>query len=76
MNSVTSNSLCLKYQRFPISGYKDIGSRKFEFVAKNKFLYLDIDFFLFSDAKKNLLMAFGTEPSQIVARTCLTYNFL
>jgi len=28
----------LKYQRFTPSGCKDIGIRKFEFVAKNPFL--------------------------------------
>ena len=34
MNSVRSNNLRLKYQRFTPSGWKDIGIRKFEFVAK------------------------------------------
>jgi len=29
----------LKYQRFTPSGCKDIGARKFEFVAKTQFLY-------------------------------------
>ena len=38
MNSVRSNHLSLKYQRFTPSGYKDIGIRKFEFVAKTQFL--------------------------------------
>jgi len=35
MNSVRSNSLSLKYQRFTSSGCKDKGIRKFEFVAEN-----------------------------------------
>ena len=35
MNSVRSNNLSLKYQRFIPSGCKDIANRKFEFVAKN-----------------------------------------
>ena len=34
MNSVRSNSLSLKYHRFKSSSSKDIGIRKFEFVAK------------------------------------------
>ena len=38
MNSVRSNSLRLKYQRFIPSGCKDIVIRKVEFVAKTKFL--------------------------------------
>ena len=35
-NSVRSNYLSLKYQRFTLSGSKDIGIKKFEFVAKKK----------------------------------------
>ena len=38
MNFVGSNNLSLKKQRFIPSGYKDIGMRKFEVVAKNDFL--------------------------------------
>ena len=34
INSVRSNSLSLKYQRFTSSGFKDIGVRKCKFVAK------------------------------------------
>jgi len=30
----------MKYLRFKLSGCKDIGIRKFEFVAKTQFLYL------------------------------------
>ena len=37
MNIIRSNSV--KYQRFTASGFKDIGIRKFEFVAKAQFLY-------------------------------------
>ena len=33
MNSARSSSLSLKYQRFTLSGCKDLGIRKFEFVA-------------------------------------------
>ena len=33
MNSVGSNNLILKYLRFILSGCRDIGIRKFEFVA-------------------------------------------
>ena len=38
MNSVRSNNLSLKYQRFTPSGCKDIGIIKFEFVAKTQVL--------------------------------------
>ena len=34
MNSVKSNRLSLKYERFKTSGCKDLGIRKFEFVTK------------------------------------------
>ena len=34
MNSIGSNILSLKYQRFTPPGWKDIGIRKDEFVAK------------------------------------------
>jgi len=37
----------LKSQRFTLSGYKDIGIRKFEFVAKTQFL--SGDFFKYQD---------------------------
>ena len=37
-NSVISNSLSLKYQRFTPSGCKDIGVRKYKFVAKTQLL--------------------------------------
>ena len=33
MNSVSSNNLSLKYQKCTLSGCKDIGIIKFEFVA-------------------------------------------
>ena len=38
INSIRSNSLSLKYQRFTPSGCKDKGVRKYEFVAKTQFL--------------------------------------
>ena len=38
MISVRSNHISLKYQRFTLSGCKDIGIRKFKFVAKPQFL--------------------------------------
>ena len=37
MNSVRLKSLSLKYQKFSVSGCKDIGIRKVEFVAKTQF---------------------------------------
>ena len=33
-----SNNLSLKYQRYTLSGCKEIGIRKFGFMAKNQFL--------------------------------------
>ena len=38
INSVRSNNLGLKYQRFTRSGCKDAGIKKSEFVAKTQFL--------------------------------------
>ena len=38
MNSVRSNNISLKYQRFTTLGSKDIGIRKSEFVAKTHVL--------------------------------------
>ena len=52
MNPDTSNNLSLKYQRFTPSGCKDIGIKKFEFVAKTQFLsfncYFSIKLFVVS----------------------------
>ena len=39
INSGRSSSLSLKYQRFTPSGCKDIGVRKYKFVAKTQFLW-------------------------------------
>jgi len=39
MNSVRSNNISLKHQRFTTLGSKDIGIIKSEFVAKTQFLY-------------------------------------
>ena len=39
MNSVRSNNLSLKYQRFKSSDCKDVRIRKFEFVTKNQILW-------------------------------------
>ena len=38
MNSVRSNNISLKYQRFTTLGSKDIGIINSEFVAKTQFL--------------------------------------
>ena len=38
INSVRSNNLSFKYQRFTPSDCKDLGIRIFEFVAKTQFL--------------------------------------
>ena len=45
MNFVRSNNLGSKYQRFTPSGYKDIGDRKFEFLAKSQFV-IEVSCFL------------------------------
>ena len=53
MNSVRSNNISLKYQRFTTLGSKDKGIIKSEFVTKTQFLYhilqvfLDIDLLYF-----------------------------
>ena len=39
MNSVRSNNISLKYQRFTTFGSKDIGIIESEFVAKTQLLY-------------------------------------
>ena len=39
MDSVRLSSLSMKYQRFTLSGFEDMGIRKFEFVAKTQFLH-------------------------------------
>ena len=39
MTSVKLNNLSLKYQRNTSLGCKDIGFKKFEFVAKTQFLH-------------------------------------
>ena len=39
MNSIRLNNLSLKYQRFTQSGFKDIGKRKFELMAKTRLLF-------------------------------------
>ena len=46
MNSVKSNNISLKYQRFATLGYKDIGIIKSEFVAKTQFLCLAESFWV------------------------------
>ena len=38
MNSVISNNLSFKYQKFTSIDFKDIGISNFEFVSKTKFL--------------------------------------
>ena len=43
MNSVRSNNISLKYQRFATLDSKDIGIRKSEFVAKTQFLCPEFD---------------------------------
>ena len=40
MNSVRSNNISLKYQRFTTLGSKDIGIINSKFVAKTQFLSL------------------------------------
>ena len=52
MNSVRSNNISLKYQRFKISGWRDIKIRKFELVAKTQFL---CKYLLFKECLRQLL---------------------
>jgi len=44
MNSVTSNNLSLKYQKFTLSGSTDIRIRKFWSVTISEFLYTLFNF--------------------------------
>ena len=44
ISSVRSIDISLKYQRFTTLGFKDIGIRKSEFVAKNQLLWEKIHF--------------------------------
>jgi len=46
VNSVWSNDLSLKYQKFKSSDWKDIGIRNFWYVAKTQFLCNTKTFFL------------------------------
>ena len=41
MNSVRSNNLSCNYQSFTPSNCKEIEIRKFEFVVKTQFLYVE-----------------------------------
>ena len=43
MNSVGSNNLSLKYQRFKPLRCIDLGIRKFELVAKTKFIFIYLE---------------------------------
>ena len=56
MNSVRSNNISLKYQRFMTLCSKDIGIIKSEFVAKTQFLKKlrkeNIAILIFKDSKK------------------------
>ena len=47
MNSVRSNSISVKYQRFTLSSCEDIDIRKFDFVVKTQFLSVISIFHLF-----------------------------
>ena len=42
MNSVRSNNVSLKYERFATSGCKDTWMRKFEFFAKTQLLSVKV----------------------------------
>ena len=61
MNSVGSNSLSLKYQRFTSSSCEDILIRKFKFVARTQFLcYLrKIRIIADADRFKKFFLLFG-----------------
>ena len=48
MNSVRSNNISLKYQRFTTLGSKDIGIINSEFVAKTQFQILNLFLYVYS----------------------------
>ena len=75
MNSARSNSVCLKYQSFKQSGYKNEVIRKFEFVGETQFLYA-------IPGKKSVLQFLGGMTTNsfyfvyISPRNNSTYNFV
>ena len=66
MNSVGSNNLSLKCQRFTPTGCKDIGIKKFEFVAETQFL-LEKIFFIFEQKILNFFSLCYTQGTHGVS---------
>ena len=71
MNSVRSNSLSLKYHRCTTSGCKNIGIRKFEFVAKTQFLLVSKALNMVSNLGFVFLLCFDFCPRIYFPRTKL-----
>ena len=59
MNSVGSTNLIAKYQMFKPSGFKDIGIKKCEFVAKTQFLSILITMAIVFLGKPKMLKVFN-----------------
>ena len=49
MNSVGSTDLILKYNRFTPSCCKDLSIRKFKFLTKNQFLFIEFNFLVWNN---------------------------
>ena len=66
MSSVRSNNISLKYQRFTTLGFKDIGIRKSEFVAKNQLLCVFLPDKSFPVVATTKLAPIGSDVSTLI----------
>ena len=66
MNYVGSNNISFKYQRFTSSGSKDMGIRKFKFVAKTPSFLLPKNI---PDTKHENYENFENSPSKILKKS-------
>ena len=71
MNSVRSNILNLKYQRFKPSGCKDIGIRPFSFVAKTISLKNICNIFMYRVGYREV-----KSPVCVKNKSKIAHNFL
>ena len=80
MNSVRSNNISLKYQRFTTLGFQDIGIRKSEFVSKNQLLWKSINWYKVAISRKQKSIVSLIRKSLIFNKNCkvrqmLVFNF-
>ena len=67
MNSVRSNNLNLRWQRFTSSGWKDIEIKKFEFLTKTQFLNGDKTHF----SNKQVVLQGRKSNKSVQWKTCI-----